>query len=375
MPDYHARFGGSNAKRWINCTGYLHLAPSCPVPPTNRAAMEGTAQHTCMERMLLNPEIEPRQFLGAVIDSVEITPEHVAAMEKANAAVDAILSTFPEDAELYAERFLVFDIGEGTEDEPEAGGSADLIIVSGTRAAVCDFKFGQIEVEATSEQNRFYMAAALRSFPPLANAETFEGYLIQPAYDPVTVSATYTRAEIETAQMEFDTAIYLNNNSPPRYIEGEHCAYCPAAIRCPAKTERLQSLMAAGDVSGLQALSDFWTSFLAVWEASQAVRRQIHHELEHGVEVPGFKLVARRVEDQWRDEAEAFLRLTAAGYPQSQIMRLRSPHELASIIPPDVLAPLIHRPPGGTTIAPVTDRRPAVVPPGALGAALRRLAR
>jgi hypothetical protein len=240
---------------------------------------------------------------------------------------------------------------------------------------VCDFKFGQIEIGANSTQNLFYIAAALRSFPPFRDVETFDSYLIQPAFDPVIVHKLYTRREVESAQIEFDTAIYLNERAPPRYVEGEHCAWCPAAVRCPAKTQRLTSLVAASRPQDIAAMADYWKSFQTVWDVANDIKAQLIHELEHGVPVPGFKLVARRTEDQWKDDGLAYLRLTAAGYSIQQIMRLRPPADLANIVPADALEPLIHRPPGGSTIAPEGDRRPAVVPAAALGAALRRLNR
>ena len=376
MPSYHAPFGGSTAGRWKGCTGSPALIATCPRPPTNAAAMAGTACHTIMERLLRDPDLFPDQFLNATVDGVQITPQHVEYMKAALDAVDDILATFPEDAPMMAERFLIFDIGDGSEDEPEAGGSCDLIVVSGTRAAVCDFKFGQIMVEASSTQNLFYMCAAVRALPDLfANVEKFESYIIQPAYDPALMQHNYTRAEIETATMEFDTAIYMAKNGAPKFIEGEHCAYCPAAIACPAKTQRLETLFAADRPQDIQAMAAFWISFQEVWDTANAIRTQLQHELEHGVTVPGLKLVARRTEDQWRNENEAFATLRNTGLSTSQIMRLRPPSELATMTTAAVLAPLVHRPPGGNTIAPASDRRPAVLPVGALGAALARLQR
>lgn len=372
MPDYHAPFGGSNAARWVNCIGYRRLANTVPVPPTNRAAIEGTAQHSCMETMLRNPAYTPDNFLNVTVGGVHITQQHVEAMTKADDAVQAIVNQFPETAELYAERFLIFQEGDNA-DEPKAGGSADLMVAAGRRAAMCDFKFGQIEVGADSTQNKFYMASALRSFPALCDVEEFTGYIIQPAFDPVVVSEVYTRADIERFTVEFDVAIDRNEHEPPTYTEGSWCAFCPAAIACPAKRDRLPSLLGPTHTFDINDAADWWLDHQSLESTERTMRDRLLHELEHGTEIEGLKLVARRTEMQWRDPVAAFQELIAAGHDQNSIVKMISPADAVDMLPREAFERLTRRPPGGNTLAPTSDRRPAVIPSGALSAALRRL--
>jgi hypothetical protein len=372
MPDYHAKFGGSNAKRWKNCTGYLGLAATLPRPPTNRAAMEGTAQHSAMELMLRHPHYAPGDFLAAVLDSVELTADHVAALTVALNAVEEVIAEFPENATLLAERFYVFSLGDGTASEPEAGGSCDLTIVSGNRAAFVDFKFGQIEVGADSDQNRFYMASAILGEPELfRDVEIFDSVIIQPAFAPAVVRERHDYAAVDRFIIEFTAAIQANKHRP-EFKEGDWCAFCPAVITCPVKTQRLASLSQQPET--VAAMAEWYSAYRALETPAGLIRAQLTHELEHGVTVPGYKLVARRTEAAWRDEGLAMLRLSAAGHSPRDMVALRPPAQLRHLNPA-LVDELSHHPPGGNTIAPNSDTRPAVLPRGALGAALRRLGR
>ncbi len=54
----HHTCGGSNAKQWGNCHGYLSLASTMPDEPSGPAAIRGTALHTGVLEVKTYEEIE-----------------------------------------------------------------------------------------------------------------------------------------------------------------------------------------------------------------------------------------------------------------------------------------------------------------------------
>lgn len=373
---YHARFGGSNAYRWTNCYGYLALADTLPRQPTNRAAQEGSAQHSCMELMLKDPDRwpAPSDFLNMTIDGVQITQPQVDAMGVALREAELIMDPCSDDATIWAERFYTFEQGEDRR-HPLAGGSADLLVIDGDRAWCADFKFGAVEVAAGTTQPKFYFAAAVRQHPEIfARVVEFNSVIIQPVYDPPDTMTTYTRQDIDRFTTEFDIAIRQNERQQDVFTEGPWCQYCPAAIACPAKLGHLSTLTLPTNRGSLGDMAQWWLTYKALEGAAEEIRQRLHHELDHGTDIDGLKLVARRTEPQWVNPETTLPRLVDL-IPHRDAVRLLTPQAAGSIVPAEVLSTMVRHPPGGTTIAPADDPRPRIVPAGALAASLRRLQR
>lgn len=373
MADKHVERGGSNAHLWINCAGYVQLARQVPRRPVGIAAIEGTAQHTCMEMMLSNPDLEPKTFLGTTVSGVIITQEHVFALQVAIDAYMDIVESFPEDATLFSEKF----VGLRGLDDDEKGGTMDAGIVAGKRGAIIDFKFGQMEVDSTGEQNLFYAVCARKSIAEFANVEEVASYIIQPAYDPAIDKTVYPVMVLDRFEQTVHTAIKLGDAPNPAFTEGEWCGkFCHAKLACPAKLQRLNTLTAPNHVLDLAELGRLRLK-IKEWEKwGEEADERIQHELEHGVPVPGWKLVAKRAIRKWVDEAAAIAFFRQRKVPESDyiVTKLISPAGAEKIVPKAEIAKLANPVSSGNTIAPMDDKRPAVLPPAALGQALRRLA-
>lgn len=371
MPEKHVLYGGSNAERWLPCAGYASLSKLVPRKPVGQAAIDGTAQHKCMEMMLEDPDLEPKKFLGTTVLGVEITQEHVFALEVALEAYCEIVDSYPEDATIFSEKFVGL---RGVDDE-EIGGTMDAGIVCGDKGAIIDFKFGQIEKGADGSQNLFYGVCARKSIPAFAGVKELASYIIQPAYDPAIDKIVYTDAILDRFEQTMRNAISASQAPNPHYTEGEWCGWCEGKLACPAKLQRLNTLTAPNHVLDLAELGKLRLK-LKEWEkwADDADER-IQHELEHGVPVPGWKLVAKRAIRQWTDEAAAVLKFKNLKIPVSSYMitKLISPAQAEKILPKNEVAKLANPVSSGNTIAPEGDKRPAVLAPAALGQALKRL--
>jgi len=373
MADKHVQYGGSNADKWLNCAGYAQLSQQVPRRPVGLAAVEGTAQHKCMEMMLENPELMPAKFLGTTVMGVEIRQDHVDALNVALTAYLDIVDSFSDEATLFSEKF----VGLRGSDDDRYGGTMDAGIVHGARGAIIDFKFGQMEVDSTGEQNLFYGVCARKSIPEFSEIEELASYIIQPAYDPAIDKTVYPVMVLDRFEQTVHTAIKLSEAPNPAFIEGEWCGkFCHCKLACPAKLQRLDTLTAPNHVLDLAEVGRMRLK-LKEWEkwADEADER-IQHELEHGTTVPGWKLVAKRAVRAWVDEAVAIATFRRLNKKPDEylVTKLLSPAQAEKMIGKIEVTKLATAVSSGNTIAPETDKRPAVLSPVALGQALRRLA-
>ncbi len=80
--------------------------------------------------------------------------------------------------------------------------------------------------------------------------------------------------------------------------------------------------------------------------------------------MPGFKLVWKRANRRWTDEAEVIKFAEAQGLLTTDIheLKLLSPAKLEKLLPKKVKLPdtLVTQQSSGTTMAPESDKRPAV---------------
>ena len=375
MPEFHAAYGGSNANIWNNCHGAPGLWAKVPKRPAGPAAIRGTALHACMERLIGEADLTPGQFLDVEVMGYTVNAADVGDLEVALEAYDEITSKYSEKAVILSEQFVVLLRGDG-DGPPLSGGSMDVGVADGDRGAIVDFKFGNVEVESSSTQNLFYSVAARRSLPAFAGVQTWDCYIIQPAFDPAIDHTAYPASVLDRAEQGFLTSITLSRAPQPPFLEGEWCRWCDAKLVCPPKVQRLATLVAPNHILDLTELGE-QVKKLKSWDKwREEAEERIHHELEHGAAVPGWKLVAKRAVRQWIDEAAAILRFKALKIPAEKYMvtKVISPAQAEKIIPKVEVAKMANPVSSGTTIAHEDDKRPAVLAPAALGAALKKLA-
>ncbi len=375
MPDFHATYGGSNSDIWSNCHGAPGLWAQVPKRPAGPAAVRGSALHACMERLIGEEGLTTKQFLGVTIMGYTVELPDVEALDIALNAYDDIVANYSEKALILSERFvtLLLDPEGGA---PISGGSMDVGIADGERGAIADFKFGGEEVEATGTQNLFYATAARRSLPEFARIKEWDCYIIQPAFDPAIDKVTFPVTVLDRAEQEFLTAIKLSKAPNPPFLEGEWCKWCPAKLVCPPKVNRLATLTAPNHILDLDDLGEQLVRLRSWDKWREEAEERLHHELEHGTPIKGWKLVAKRAVRQWVDEAAAILKFKTLKISSTQYMvtKLISPAQAEKILPKAEVNKLANPVSSGTTIAPMEDKRPAVLAPAALGEALRKVA-
>lgn len=368
MPLIHKLYGGSNSERWKYCAGYPYLSTQVPKKPTTPAAEKGTAQHAVMEQLLNDASLNPDDFTGTTVLGVEMTKDHVAEIGVALDSYQHILDQYPEDATLFSEQFV--DLTD------EAGGTMDAGIAKDGIGAVIDFKFGQHEVDVADAQGLFYGICARRTEPAFANIKQLDVWVIQPAFDPAHVKTSYPEHVLNVEEKNFLIAIKVSKSPNPIYTEGEWCEWCECKLVCPSKLGRLSTLTTPNHIMDLDDLGEMLMKIREWDKWRDEATDRLFHELQHGRTNKFFKLVEKRAIRQWTDNAKAIRAFRKAKIDDDTFM----PRELISpaqaekgLLTKKVVADLAKPVSSGLTIAPMSDKRPPVLPTEALKAALRQI--
>jgi len=366
--------GGSTAKRVINCPGSVALCQKVPPKPSSKYADEGTLLHNVMAEML-GSDKELRHVLDMEYNGIKLTGDLID--EKVRPALDAINEIDP-DAQL---EFAVEQTVSFGDLIPGVFGSCDLIGRIGDRAIILDWKFGDgVAVEAEeNSQLLFYTAAAIRT-PALEwvfkDAKEIECIIVQPPKIKRWVTS-FDRVRLFERELTYAVKQSAKPDAPLKI--GDHCRWCAAKPICPLMTGAVDratqtqikelNVTQLGDMLQRADVLEDWISDL------RALALQV---LESGNPVPGYKLVQKRATRQWKDEESAkqallkHLSMTDVmeTYLISPAQAEKKLKKLKLSMPDDQIISVS----SGTTLAPESDPRPAVLQIGQqLTAALSKL--
>jgi hypothetical protein len=159
---------------------------------------------------------------------------------------------------------------------------------------------------------------------------------------------------------------------------GDWCRWCTAKPICPSMTGQIDRVTHTAlkeidneTLGQALAMAEKLEAFIADAKALALSR------LERGMNVPGYKLVAKRATRQWADESKAREVLLESGIDSRDIMSLNTPTQIEKVckqlnvtFPTDQVVSVS----SGNTLAPESDKRPAVLVLGEqLRAALNRV--
>jgi hypothetical protein len=365
--------GGSTAKRVINCPGSVAMVQKMPPQPSNKYADEGTLLHNVIAEIVMSDKT-PESFLGTKYEDQVLTQELIDnKLKVALAALDEI----DPNKEMQIEAETRVGFGDLL---PGVFGSTDLIGRIGNRAVVLDWKFGDgvaVEVEE-NPQLMFYAAAAMRTEESkwaFDGATEIECIIVQP---PAVKRWVTTPKRIAEFEAQLVRAVKQAEQPGAMLRTGDHCRWCTAKPICPQMTGAAERALK----TTLNSLNpDLISSYLAQADMLddwiKELRNMAHVMIDNGVPVPGFKLVQKRATRQWVDDKKAADELWKLGLEAYKEPEVLSPAQAEKELKKRKLAlpdDLVVAVSSGTTLAPESDPRPAVLQIGKqLTAALSKI--
>ncbi len=397
----HAKFAPSAMERTVNCPGWLKLAEGRPEKGATVFTNHGTAAHELCE-ICLGSGREPAEFEGQVIDlrlegDARISEENEAdgfnAFEVDAEMIDAVQMYLDEIAARDLEDCIVWieEKLDMTHLDPDCSGTSDALIYNPKtrRLTVGDFKYGQgLAVDAEhNHQLRTYAAGAIRRLHNYAIDEV-ELLIVQPrAYhrDGPVRSQVLSIVDVRMFEEDIRDAIMAARAENPPLIAGHHCEhFCPNIDTCPAFRQHLTENSGINfgmveeepiELPAIEAM-DSKRLGMALVNAPRiekwikAIKELGKAEAERGNVPEGMKLVHSKQYRKFNKMLDVAEELKKRGCEPDdfQVVKVVSPAQfeknVGKLRAALLMEGLLDETPPGTTLAPLTDKRPAVTPKG-----------
>jgi hypothetical protein len=363
MAGTHAKLSPSSAARWMTCPGSVILCEGLE-DRSSKAADEGTMMHLVASECLDNN-------LDAAADFESLTPEQAQSVQTYVNNVRSIVAS--TGGILLVEQRLPIEHMTG---EEGATGTADAVILTPDEFIVIDAKFGRGVVVDVVEnaQLMMYAHAAYVEFGHAYSPTRVRMIVDQPrlgALSEWTISVPELEGFAHKVQRT-TWAIGLHDetlNPSPKA-----CQWCRAKATCPAIREQV---LADFDVVVPETADDadlgrVMTNAPLIEAWVKAVRAEVERRLLAGESVRGYKLVqGKRGNRAWGDPAvaEEALKKMRIKHDQMYNYSLASPTNIEWVFKQGDLGPrqwakvqeLITQAEGRPSVAPETDKRPALV--------------
>ena len=358
--------GGSSADRVIHCPGSVALCREVPGSGTSDFAEEGTALHEAMNFILETDLDSDRDVIGHKFNGYEITESLY------DECIDPCIEFFDtiKDFDYFCEKRMEF---KGV---PGAFGTVDIIGTTPEKTVILDWKFGG-GVPVTADENSqlmFYAYAALHD-PQLSTYFSPDKPVELIIAQPRMGEEGFTRWECSVMDLEIFAnklikAVEVATQGSAPISRGKHCKFCRAKPICPEYTEPAAEAMTiaplfAGDELDSE-ISEYMGMVPVLEEWVSAVKKLAHQRLEDGADIKGQKLVAKRATRKWASEkgAEDLMKKFRIRVDEYKPRKLVTPAQAEKLLKRhgrELDDDLVTKNSSGTTMAPESDKRPAVV--------------
>lgn len=368
----HALLSPSSAHRWLHCTASPRLEAGVEDKGSDFAAEGSLAHAYCAQKL--------KFFLGLPTEGeereiAELNQYHTGEMDEyTDMYATIVLEKFTEakqstqDAQLLVETRLDF-----SEYIPDSFGTGDAIIIADGTMDVIDFKYGKgVKVSAVENpQMMIYALGAYERFSFEYKIDKVRMTIIQPRIDNLSVyelSVSDLMAWVDEVLTPKARQAYKGEGPQ---VPGEWCQFCKVKSCCKALTAKCTEVATKHEDPKLISPEELAKEVLPIlpivktWLAG--VEDYALQQAMSGVTLPGWKVVEGRSIRKITDTDGALEALDKAGYRKSEFYK---PRELKTITDLEkmlgkknftaVLGDYVEKPKGKPTLAPESDKRPAI---------------
>ena len=375
----HAQLSPSSAVRWMACPGSVALCKDLPgsvalckdLPDTSSSfADEGTDAHE-LAAICLELGTDASGYVGTIREKGTIVDMEMALAVQDY--VDYVRNVVQvTDGILLVEQRLPISTITG---EPDAHGTSDAVILTDDELIVVDLKYGRgVPVAADNNpQLQIYGLGALREFSPVQDFKTVRMVIHQPRLGAVS-EWSQTVEELEAFGADVMLAADMASaDGAPLFPTDKGCRFCKAKATCPALRkevldcfEIIKPQAAPDQLAVAMSKADLIEAWI------KAIRAEVESRLLAGDAVPGYKVVqGKRGNRAWtsKEEAEAALKAMRIKHDEMYDYSVISPTRAEQLAKAKVigerqwpkLQQLITQSEGKPSVAPESDKRPALV--------------
>ena len=284
-------------------------------------------------------------------------------------------------------RWLPNEIINEDGEEEEQGGTADCILIhTDDTVDMIDLKGGMGRVFAKDNtQLNLYSGGILDEYEMLADIKEIRSHIVQPRRDHFDVEPNGARELLGWMDhVVYDAANQIATGRTKFAPSDKSCQWCPRAGYCEAQTKHITGDIVASidemedtdselevlDPNSLtvkqllrvQAKSSEIISFL------KSVEKRIFERLAAGTKTTGYKLVQKNTNRKWGSSEESIAKaLEGMGLDEEEIYvtklnTISAIEKKLNSKQKKQLAAHITKPDGEPTLAPTSDKRPAIKP-------------
>ena len=363
----HSSVGGSSAKRIMECPGSMLLCEKYP-SKSSEFAEEGTAGHEAIDMILQGKTQKDTDVIGLTFNKIVITPEFY---EEAIAASLDIFDAIDKELggiEFFNEQRVTFPGIEG------AFGTVDIVGAARDRTVVLDWKLGRgVPVEAEANSQLMYYAYAAAHTEPTSKFfdrdKPIELFIVSPR---VNDGEPFTRwmtswLQLEAFAIDLKHAVERALEPDAPFKLGPHCRFCNGKVGCPLYNNLATDMLALTREELAEQIAERLPYADLMIEMGKNLKDTAHALLEQGQPIPGWKLVNGRATRSWKDEEKTLKYFAKLGLPAAErhVKKIISPAQAEAALkrnalPAELPAALVDKSSSGTTLAPESDKRPAV---------------
>lgn len=373
-PNEHAKLNNSSSHRWLNCPGSVKASEQFP-QSSSVYADEGTLAHEAAEQLIQNGKVTPAHK-GKVTKFYKETglDGDYAQMEKAlEPYVDFVKEEFAEarktdeGAQLLTEQRV-----DMTEWIPGGFGTTDVAIIGGKTLHIIDLKYGKgIPVFAEgNSQLMLYALGTLAMLDMIYDIDTVKMTIYQPRLDNVssdTITADRLRAWGEDV-VKPGAELALSDDAP--MAAGDWCQFCPARKDCRARAEKYEALeeYKAKAFLTVEEIGELLGQIDGLVKWAEDLKDGALTRALEGESFPGWKVVeGRSIRKYSGTEDEIVRQCEGAGFDHALLYetKLLTVSAMEKMMGKkkfgEVLGDYVEKPAGKPTLAPESDKRPAIV--------------